>query len=73
MVQNRPVALDGWLPLPAVGLKDFVEGFALHTSREGVTATRGGVEGFRGGLYPSHLPSDCQVGLNHALTFLVGG
>ncbi len=37
MLQNRLVALDRLLPLPAAGLKDFVAGFALHTSRKRVT------------------------------------
>ena len=32
MVQNRPIALDSLLLLPKVGLGDFVESFALHTS-----------------------------------------
>ena len=36
MVQNRPFALDRFVSLPAVGLGDFVEGFALHTSRRTV-------------------------------------
>ncbi len=36
MLQNRLVALDCLLPLPAAGLKDFVEGYALHTSRRSV-------------------------------------
>ena len=30
MVQDRLFTLDGLLPLPAVGLADFVEGYALH-------------------------------------------
>ena len=36
MLQNRFLALDRLSPLPAVGLKDFVEGYALHTSRKAV-------------------------------------
>ena len=32
LLQHRPFALDDLLPLPAIGLKDFVEGEALHTS-----------------------------------------
>ena len=31
MLQDRLVALDRLVPLPAVGRKDFVEGAALHT------------------------------------------
>lgn len=31
MVQDRFVARDRLFPLPAVGLKDFVDRFALHT------------------------------------------
>ena len=34
MVLNWPVALDSLRPLPAAGLQDFVEGFALPTSRQ---------------------------------------
>ena len=34
MLQSWLFALDCLLPLPAVGLGDFVEGFALHTSRK---------------------------------------
>ena len=67
MVQNRPVALDGVLPLPAVGLKGFVEGLALHTSRRAV-----GLKDFVEGL-ALHTSRWAAVGLNHALTFLVGG
>ena len=37
MLQHRLVALNRLLPLPAAGLKDFVEGAALHTSRRRVT------------------------------------
>ena len=33
MVQNQPAMLGSFVPLPAVGLGDFVEGAALHTSR----------------------------------------
>ena len=36
MVQDRLFALDRLLPLPAVGLEDFVESEALHTSRRTV-------------------------------------
>ena len=49
MVRNRLVARDRLFPLPAVGLKDFVEGAALHTSRKSVwligTTERGGFSG----------------------------
>ena len=34
MLQDRFFALDRVLPLPAVGLEEFVEGKALHTSLE---------------------------------------
>ena len=40
VVQNRPVALDSLLPLPAVGRKEFVEGEAIHTSRKSVKLIR---------------------------------
>jgi len=33
MVQNRLFSLDRVVPLPAMGLGDFVEGYALHASR----------------------------------------
>ena len=36
MVQNRPFALDSFVSLPVAGLRDFVEGEALHTSRRTV-------------------------------------
>jgi len=36
MLQNWLFTLDSLLPLPAVGLGDFVEGLALHTSRKRV-------------------------------------
>ena len=36
MLQNRFLALDSLSPLPTAGLKDFVEGYALHTSRKAV-------------------------------------
>lgn len=36
MVLNWLFAIDSFLPLPAVGLKGFVEGAALHTSRRSV-------------------------------------
>ena len=34
MVQDRLVTLDRLVLLPAVGLGDFVEGYALRTSRQ---------------------------------------
>lgn len=36
MVQDRLSVLDSLLSLPAVGLRDFVEGAAIHTSRQTV-------------------------------------
>ena len=56
MVQNQLVVLDSFVPLLAAGLGNFVEGYALHTSRRTVgAATRGGVGEFRGGLRSPHL------------------
>ena len=45
-----------WSPLPAAGIKDFVEGCTLHTSRRMVITARGGVGNFVEGcaLHTSH-------------------
>lgn len=32
MLQHRLIVLDRFVPLPAVGRKDYVEGIAIHTS-----------------------------------------
>lgn len=45
MVQHRLVTLDRLLPLPVVGLGDFEEGFALHTSRYDTVGKEDIVEG----------------------------
>lgn len=36
MFQNRPLALDSFLALPAVKRGDFMVGYALHTFRTSV-------------------------------------
>ena len=40
MAQNWPIALDRLVPLPVAGLKDFVVGTALHTTRRRVKMLR---------------------------------
>ena len=47
MVQDQPLVLDRLVPLLAAGLKDFVEGLALHTAHGDATP---------GDLCPLHLP-----------------